>query len=162
MADVAATLLHLYCPGSRPGDQTTTWEALATCRWPDGLDIKHCPGPDPLDNARWLATFWDLPGDLLTLEQDIIVTPWHVRSLLECKRHFCAFDFLLAHGVPWTEVPGGTGIGLAKMSATARAAVQSRPAAPQVPWHDLAGVLFERMPAVHVHRPLIGHNHKAA
>lgn len=161
-AEPAATLLHLYCPGSRPADQTATWEALATCEWPRGLSIVHCPGPEPLDNARWVEMHWDLDGDLITLEQDILVTPWHINDLRHCGSDFCAFDFTLAHGVPWTEVPGGTGIGLAKMSRAARAAVVPVPACPQVPWHDLADELFSRMPPVHVHRPLIGHNHRAA
>lgn len=157
-----ATLLHLYCPGKRPADQVSTWEALATCTWPDDLEIVHCPGPDPLDNACWVAQAWDRPGDLLTLEQDIIVTAWAVKVLRDCPMDFCAFDFLLGNGVPWTEVPGGTGIGLAKMSASARQAVDARPAVPQVPWHDLAAELFARMPPAHVHRPLIGHNHRDA
>lgn len=157
-----AILLHLYCPGKRPADQVGTWEALAVAPWPGDLRIVHCPGPDPLDNARWLSTYWETPGDLLTLEQDIVPTPWHIKDLVQCPRRFCAFDFVLGHGVAWTQVPGGTGIGLAKLSATARREVPSTPAVPQVPWHDLADELFKRMPAVHVHRPLIAHNHRDA
>lgn len=154
------TLLHLYCPGLRPADQTPTWEALADLRRLNGVNVVDCAGPDALDNARALQANWWLPDDLLTLEQDIVPTVAQVRELVGCREPVCAFDFRLSHGVPWSEVPGGTGIGLWKASERARRWVTSTPQVPQVPWHDLAGELWERVGPAHVHRPLVAHNHR--
>jgi len=156
-----ATLLHLYCPGLREADQAPTWDLLEMADWPPDLCIVHCPGPDPLDNARWLLRHWLAPGDLLTLEQDIMATPEHVAALRACEAPVCAWDFNLAHGVPWSEVPGGTGIGLWKATEARRRTVVPTPPVPQVPWHDLAAMLWDYVGPAHVHRPLIGHNHRA-
>lgn len=156
-----ATLLHLYCPGLRPADQTPTWEALTILDGLVDLHIMHCPGPDPLDNARALQRRWRGADDLLVCEQDIVPRVGHIRDLVECREPVCAFDFKLSHGVPWSEVPGGTGIGLWKASAEARKAVTATPAVPQVPWHDLAAELWKRVGPAHVHRPLITHNHRS-
>lgn len=155
-----ATLLHLYCPGLRELDQAQTWDLLQFGEWPGDLNIIHCPGPDPMDNAYWLQRYWLAPGDLLTVEQDILAAPFHVAELRSCPEPVCAFDFLLAHGVPWGEVPDGTGIGLWKATEAARRVVPSTPQVPQVPWHDLAWHLWQSVGPAHVHRPLIGHNHK--
>jgi hypothetical protein len=155
-----ATLLHLYCPGLRPADQTPTWEALVALRRGYGFDVVDCPGPDPLDNAKALQRHWGDSGDLLTLEQDIVPTWDHISDLLVCQYPVCAYDFRLSHGVPWSEVPGGTGIGLWKATPWARKAVKAHPQVPQVPWHDLAAMLWERVGPAHVHGPLITHNHR--
>lgn len=160
MADLApATLLHLYCPGKRPADQCRTWELLATEPWPPDLHIVHCPGPGLDDNAFALNYWWDEPGDLLTVEQDIHVTLAHVERLRACPEPWCAWGFIVSGGVPWTELPDGSGIGLAKLGAKVRATVQRRPVLGKVPWMDLAAVLFGMFGRPHVHRPLIGHDH---
>jgi hypothetical protein len=155
-----AVLLHLYCPGKRPADQCETWEALAFMGHLSWLEVRHRPGPGAVDNARHLNMYWDGPGDLLTVEQDIVPTLGLVEELVYCPEPFCAFDFLLGCGVPWSQVPGGTGIGLAKISERARKAVTATPPVPQVPWHDLAAALWERLGPAHVHRPLVKHNHR--
>lgn len=85
--------------------------------------------------------------------------PEHVAELRACPEPVCAFDFKLSHGVPWSEVPDGTGIGLWKATEPARRVVPSTPQVPQVPWHDLAWHLWQTVGPAHLHRPLIGHNH---
>jgi hypothetical protein len=111
--------------------------------------------------AKWLNFHWADQGDLLIIEQDIIAGPWHVADLRACREPVCAYDYALSNGVPWTEVPGGTGLGLWKATRDARMSVEATPPVPLVPWHDLGDELRKRVGSAHVHRPLIGHNHRA-
>lgn len=155
-----ATLLHLYCPGNREPDQVRTKELLATEPWPDDLRVVGCPGVDDNDNARAILEYWWDVGDLLTVEQDIEVTAWHVAELRACPEPVCGWDALMAHGVSWSLVPMGGTLGLWKATYPARMAVSAFPPVPQVPWNDLGGAICQRMGMPHVHGPLIGHNHK--
>jgi hypothetical protein len=156
-----ATLLHLYCPGKRPETQADTWEALALNVWPDDLRIVHCPGPLLDDNGRAVSAYWDDPGDLLIIEQDIVPSSGHVGALRECPRPFCAWDFIVSGGRPWSSLPDGSGIGLCKIAPGLRASIRRRPMYRKVPWMDLAAVMFAELGPVHVHRPLITHRHYA-
>jgi hypothetical protein len=154
-----ATLLHLYNPTVRPVDQLRTWDLLRFCTWPRELSVLHMALAGELDMAEVMELHWDDPGDLVTVEQDIEATPELVAELRWCAGPVCAFDYFLPHGVAWSEVPGGSSLGLWCASEDARRAVGARPSVPRVPWRDLASALAERLPPVHVHQPVVAHNH---
>jgi hypothetical protein len=156
-----ATLLHLYNPRVRADAQVATWDCLVFATWPHNLQIWHRACYEPLDMANWLQFHWDDDGDLLIWEQDILATPDHVKKLRRCPEPVCAYDYLLPHGVPWTSVPGGTGLGLWKATRDARMSVTATPPVPRVPWHDLGAELWDKVGPSHVHRPMVGHNHVA-
>lgn len=152
-------MLHLYTKGVREQDQAQTWDLLEFCTWPEDLHIIDCPCPDPMDMSYWLQRYWLVPGDLLTLEHDILATPDHVAELRACPEPVCAYDALLAHGVSWTTVPMGGSLGLWRATEAARRVVPSTPQVPQVPFTDLGGAMCQTLGEPHPHRPLIGHNH---
>jgi len=152
-------LLHVYHPAKRPNDQEETWRACELLQRGVSITTVHCPtiGRDGYWKALEMA--WDIPDVLVVLEQDIVPTWEQVREVVDCAEGYCAFDFELAHGVPWSEVPGGHGFGLAKFDYGYRHLIKERPRVPHVAWPDTVPVLHERLGEVHVHRPCIKHNH---
>jgi hypothetical protein len=155
-------LLHVYHPDKRPEDQTGTWRALATINWPVCMTIEHYETVTDYSYADALMSVWEYPGDVLVLEQDIVPTWDHVDELLHCTRPYCAWDFRLAHGILWSEVPGGHGFGLAKFSEEARHSIIARPKVQRLSWPDTVPALHERLAPVHVHQPCIEHHHGLA
>jgi hypothetical protein len=108
---------------------------------------------------RALEAVWDHDGAVVVIEGDIVATAGDIADLTGCPEPYCARDFALAHGVPWSEVPGGHGFGLCKFTRAARDAITAWPAVPHVAWPDTVPALHERLGPVHVHRPLIEHHH---
>lgn len=155
-------VLHVYDPFDRPEDQVLTWEALARMTNLPYARLAHQRTLTPVGYARALQGHWHYGEALVIVEQDIVPRLGQVEELLACEHKFCAFDYNLSHGVPWSECPGAIGLGLSKISKAARLAVTATPAVPQHAHRDMPGLLAERLPPVHVHRPLIEHHHGAA
>jgi hypothetical protein len=155
-------LLHVYHPDKRREDQEATWAALSALEATQEFGIVHFATTGPDGYWKALETCWGVPGNLVVLEQDIVPTIDHIDELQVCARPYCAFDFRLAHGVPWSQVKGGHGFGLAKFSATARRSIVARPQVPHAPWPDTVPLLHERLAPVHIHGPLIEHHHGLA
>lgn len=156
---MAVTVLHVYEPTCRPADQTETWEALAHLSGHGEWDLRHERTEGLYGYAEVLTKYWPVPGDIIVWEQDIVASCLEVDELVECPEPFCAFDYRLASGTLWSEVPGAVGWGLSKLTERARRAVKEDP---PVPWHKYLGMparLHPRVGPVHVHRPALRHNH---
>lgn len=154
------TLLHVYDPKCRPADQVQTWEALGTLQVADLVDVVHAATIGPTSYAAALQDHWEVPGDLLVCEQDIVPRVWHLIELLDCPEDFCTWDYMLANGVAWSSKPEWFGAGLVKYGPSARAYVVERPQVPQMTWKGMPARLRWRLPPFHVHRPLVLHNHR--
>jgi hypothetical protein len=153
-------IFHPYVPNFEPASRVLpTWEALG--RWSErtDLDVRHQPCNTPTDYAFALAHLWGRPVTLVVVEHDVVPTDEALVQLLRCPVHFCAFDYEVADGLCWSEVEGAVAFGFAKISLAARRAVKATPAVPAVPWPQLAGVLGQRLPPPHLHRPAVVHNH---
>jgi hypothetical protein len=155
-------LLHVYDPADRPGDQVYTWEMLAYLSGNPFFTMVHARTPGPTGYAKVLQSLWNYGEDMVICEQDIVPSFARVEELLKCQADFCAFDYNLSHGVPWTLCEGATGLGLSKISKKARLRIIPTPAVPQHAHRDMPGLLAERLPPVHVHRPLVKHHHGLA
>jgi hypothetical protein len=159
---VRLTLLHPYDPACRPADQVETWDALADPQMVSLGEWWHVATVGPLAYAQALQRLWEVPGDLVVIEQDIVARSWHLIELADCPEAFCAFDYLLANGEPWTAHDEHFGAGLVKYGQAARAAVVERPQVPQSTWRGMPALLRWRLPPFHVHRPMVTHNHVGA
>lgn len=155
-------ILHVYHPDKRRDDQVATWAALWVLAVDPLVPIVHYKTTGADGYWKALEAVWHHSGDIVVLEQDIVPRPHHVAELAECDHGYCAWDFNLAHGIPWSEVDGGHGFGLAKFSRYARFAIEARPQVPHVAWPDTVPALHERLAPVHIHRPLIEHHHGLA
>lgn len=152
-------LLHVYHPNKRREDQEATWAFCTEFERHEGTVVVHYPTKGPDGYWQALELVWGYDGHVVVLEQDIVPTWRHIVDLLACPPGYCSWDFKLAHGVPWSKVPGGHGFGLAKFSAGLRSSILPRPQVPHLPWPDTVPALHERLGDCHVHRPLIEHHH---
>jgi len=155
-------LLHVFHPDKRTDDQLGTWafcQAVET--FADWIFV-HYPTTGEDGYWRALELVWGHNGPVVVLEQDIVPTVDHINRLLYCQRPYCAYDFRLAHGVPWSEVTGGHGFGLAKFSEAARSSIAARPQVPHTPWPDTVPTVHLRLAPVHVHQPVVEHHHGLA
>jgi hypothetical protein len=152
-------LLHTWTPGHRPADQVATWDAVQALEDRTDLVVLHRPTFAETSYAEAWRDVWDAPGIVLGVEQDIVPTPWHVAELVACPGGYCAWDYRLANGQLWSEVPEGRGFGLVKFTRAARMSVLERPMVPLVPWRDVASVISSRVGPPHVHQPPVRHNH---
>ena len=153
-------LVHVYTPGNRETDQEATWEALEALSGFPGLEIVHKPTEGPYGYSEAMAAVWEDDRDIVVCEQDIVPELSHVTELAGCERGHCAFDYALANGVHWTELPQGVGTGLVKWSTSARAGIPEGPKVPHWPYPGFPTVLSNRMGPAHVHRPPVVHNHR--
>ena len=157
-----ALLIHVYDPTDRPADQVYTWEALAQLDRGLRYPTVHVRTMGQTGYAKALEHYWLIPGDLVICEQDIVPGLSRFNELVACEQPFCAFDYNLSHGVPWSSCEGSVGFGLSKISEGARRAVRATPKVPQTGHRDMPGLLSERLPTVHVHYPLVEHYHGRA
>jgi hypothetical protein len=155
-------LLHVFHPDKRREDQEGTWDFLRAYANVVGGPVIHWPTTGEDGYWKALEAVWDWHGPLLVLEQDIVPTWAHLNELLGCPEEYCAWDFRLANGVPWSEVPGGHGFGFAKFSSGRRGNIVPRPQVPHVPWPDTVPTLHLRLGTCHVHQPCIEHHHGLA
>jgi hypothetical protein len=162
MGGLTLLLLHVYHPDKRPEDQQRTWAALEGFERSQVFPVLHYATTGPDGYWKALEACWKVTGPLVVLEQDIVPRVDQVDELLCCDEPYCAFDFRLAHGVPWSQVKGGHGFGLAKFSVAARSSIVATPQVPHAPWPDTVPLLHERLAPVHVHGPLIEHHHGLA
>lgn len=155
-------ILHPYAPDVRPADQQRCWAELA--RWPLAwiTQVVHYPCRTPLAYAEGLRAVWDEPGNLVVIEHDIALTWDEMLRLHNCDGEVCAYDYLLPDGRPWTEHTDRGCWGATKISHEARQAITERPAVPLVGWQEVAMRTAERLPAPHVHYPMVTHHHGQA
>jgi len=99
-------------------------------------------------------------AEVLVVEHDIVPTRRLVSDLAACEHPFCAVDYVVQAGRLWSSLPEGLGLGMARITAGAWAAVAEHPKVPAVAWTDLAGVMRDRLPPVHVHPGPVQHNHR--
>lgn len=158
----AMLVLHVYHPAKRLDDQAATWAFLSAVQADLGVPVVHYPTEGADGYWRALELVWAYPGDIVTVEQDIVPTVDQIAELGDCPQGYCAFDFRLANGVPWSDLADGHGFGLAKFSEARRAAIVARPAVPHVPWPDTVPFVHETLKPVHVHRPAVEHHHGLA
>ena len=127
-----ALVLHVYNPTARPADQVETWKALHI--WPaaDTYTVHHEPTIGLYDYAGALQTGWYYPGDLIVLEQDIVLNYADLLSIRKCSEPVCAFDYPMDDGRSWTAVSDYGAFGAIKISRSARQAVVPTPAVPRV------------------------------
>lgn len=95
MPEIApALVLHAYTPGVREPEQRATWEA---CRVLEayGYRVEHMPCLGEWGYAKGLRSWWEWPGELVLLEQDLAPTPADVRDLLSCPYGLCAARYSL-------------------------------------------------------------------
>lgn len=65
---------------------------------------------DPYSYAWWFEKWWNIPGDLVIVEQDIVPAEGQIEAMLQCPGDWCSANY---------HVGGGrttTGLGLAKIS----------------------------------------------
>lgn len=153
-------LLHPYVPGHRPADQCPTWEALSQLDMLGIDEVRHVPCTGPSNYAWALRDLVDAGEDVIVVEQDIVPTQEQWTDLRWCRKSFCAADYLVEAGVLWSRIPGGFGLGLAKISADAYVQIVETPQVPLVHWRDLAGVMRERLGPPHLHAGPVQHNHQ--
>lgn len=152
-------LLHPYVPGHRPADQCPTWEALADLLDMEGGQQWHVPCRNPQDYAMALRVAGGSGADVLVVEHDIVPTRELVTELVACEHPFCATDYVVEAGRLWSSLPEGLGLGLALVRTAAWEAITQWPRVPQVAWTDVAGVMRDRLPPVHVHPGPAQHSH---
>ena len=157
-----ALVLHVYDPFDRPADQVLTWEALARVQERQFFTVLHIRTMGQTGYAEALERHWTGQWDFVICEQDIVPSTGLIDELVRCSGDFCAFDYNLSHGVPWSHCEGATGFGLSKITYRARMAVTATPHVPQTGHRDMPGLLAERLPKVHIHRPLVEHHHGQA
>ena len=154
-----ALVLHVFNPTDRPTDQVETWRALDV--WPatDTYMQRHEPTIDIYDYAYVLRKWWVYPGDLVVVEQDIVLTYADFLKMRMCRSPVCAFDYPMDDGRSWTAVSDYGAFGAIKISLRARQAVVATPAVPRVTWSEVAMLVGERLPVPHLHTPALKHNH---
>jgi hypothetical protein len=155
-------LLHVYHPDKRAEDQVFTWAATHDLERTSALVVVHYPTLGEDGYWRALELVWGHPGAIIVLEQDIVPKLAHIVELARCPQHYCAYDFRLANGVPWSTLPDGHGFGLTKIDQVARDGILAQPPVPHVAWPDTVPTMHERLRPVHVHGPRIEHHHGLA
>lgn len=154
--------LHPYAPSVRPDDQVLTWDWLRAMGPEMPGPVLHWATTTSDGYWRALESVWDWNGPLVVLEHDIVPCWSYLTSLLGCPEEYCAYDYRLANGQPWSELKGGHGFGFAKLGPGRRGNIVPRPQVPHLPFPDVVAELHHRLGAVHIHYPRIEHHHGLA
>lgn len=153
-------VLHPYAPDARPADQLPTWEALGNLDMTGITEVRHVRCTGQFDYARALAQVYEDGDAAIIVEHDITWTHEQWGDIRWCRKPFCAFDYEVGPCRLWSDIPGGLGLGLAKVRVDGWEHITQTPAVPIVPWSQVAGALVDRLPPVHLHRPPVWHHHR--
>ncbi|MHB1701118.1 MAG: hypothetical protein ACYCSN_13490 [Acidobacteriaceae bacterium] len=133
---MTAFLVHPFSEARRIEDRQPTNNALEALKalMPDLTQYEcRCEGPN--DYATGLRVYWELSGDMIICEHDIVPTEEAIRSLLACHDPVCTVPYILypeSTGLPYAILSvleaewftaKKSSLGLVKLSASWRARV---------------------------------------
>ncbi len=144
---MTAFLVHPFSESRRLEDRQPTNDALARLKetMPELTQYEcRCEGSN--DYATGLRVYWELAGDMIICEHDIVPTEDAIRSLLRCHELTCSVPYLLypestglshliysVQGTEWFTA-SRSALGLVKLSASWRSRV---PKPEYVDWRAL-------------------------
>jgi len=105
-------ILHSYCPTIRKNDQELPAILVNALKYYGYAVVDlPCPADSPRRYEEYLRAYWNT-DDIIIVEQDIKVYGEEIKSLISCKKDWCAYQYkhrsdgaaMVTHGLGLTKI----------------------------------------------------------